>query len=88
MNVLDDEPQRFGEKLGAKLWGGTLYELLPGQALPYHWQYGEEECCIVVSGRPTLHTPTGDRVLGSWDAAWFRRGPEGTHQLRNDTDPS
>jgi uncharacterized cupin superfamily protein len=86
INLLDGEPQRFGEKLGARLWGGTLYELQPGQSSPYHWQYGEEECCLVVSGRPTLRTPAGERVLEPWDVAWFRRGPDGTHGLRNDAD--
>ena len=86
INLFDDEPQRFGEQLGARLWGGTLYELQPGQSSPYHWQYGEEECCLVVGGRPTLRTPEGERVLEPWDVAWFRRGPDGTHGLRNDGD--
>ena len=86
MNLRVDEPQRFGDALGATLWGGTLYELAPGQASPYHWQFGEEEFCIVVAGTPTLRTPEGERVLRVWDVAWFPRGPEGTHGFRNDTD--
>ena len=86
MNLFDDEPRRFGDDFGATLWGGTLYELAPGASSRYHWQYGEEECCIVVSGTPTLRTPDGERVLGPWDVAWFVRGPAGTHGFRNDTD--
>jgi uncharacterized cupin superfamily protein len=46
LNLLDDEPQRFGEALGATLWGGTLWELAPGESSPYHWHYGEEECAM------------------------------------------
>jgi uncharacterized cupin superfamily protein len=66
------------------LWGGTLYELLPGQASPYHWHYGEEECCVVVAGEPTLRTAEGEQVLRAWDMALFPRGPQGAHQVRND----
>jgi len=86
VNLLDDAPQRFGDALGATLWGGTLYELPPGVASPYHWQVGEEELLIVVSGRPTLRTPDGERELEPWDVASFVRGEQGAHQVRNDTD--
>ena len=86
MNLLDDEPQRFGEALGATLWGGTLYELAPGEESTYHWQVGEEEWLVAVSGRPTLRTPHGERVLEPWDTAVFVRGPDGAHQVRNDTE--
>jgi hypothetical protein len=30
LNLFDDEPRRFGDDFGAVGWGGTLYELLPG----------------------------------------------------------
>ena len=50
MNVLHDEPQRFGEKLGATKWGGTLYELAPGEGSSYHWQVGEEEWLVGLRG--------------------------------------
>ena len=84
MNLLDAAPQRFGEALGATQWGGTLYELAPGESLPYHWHYGEEEIVLCVGGAPTLRTPAGERVLQVWEAAWFPRGERGAHQLRND----
>lgn len=86
MNLFDDEPQRFGEAVGAKLWGGTLYELAPGDELPYHWHYGEEEYVIAIAGRPTLRTGDGERRLAPWDVAVFLRGERGVHQLRNDSD--
>jgi uncharacterized cupin superfamily protein len=86
LNLLDDAAQRFGEELGATRWGGTLYELAPGETLPYHWHYGEEEIVICTAGAPTLRTPDGERVLQSWEIAWFPRGERGAHQLRNDGD--
>jgi uncharacterized cupin superfamily protein len=86
LNLLDDEPQRFGEALGATLWGGTLWELAPGESSPYHWRYGEEECAIAVTGRLTLRTPEGEREMAPWDIVWFPRGEQGAHQVRNDGD--
>jgi len=88
LNLLDDGPQRFGEALGATLWGGTLYELAPGEETRYHWQFGEEEFVIVIGGRPTLRTPEGEHALEPWDVAWFVRGEPGAHQVRNDADAS
>jgi uncharacterized cupin superfamily protein len=85
LNLFDDEPQRFGESLGGTLWGGTLYELAPGESVcPYHWHYGEEEWVLVVSGTATMRTVEGERVLSSWDVAAFPAGERGAHQLRND----
>ena len=44
--------------------GTTVYELPPGQAIcPYHYEYGEEEWLLVLSGTPTLRTPDGDLWL-------------------------
>jgi uncharacterized cupin superfamily protein len=67
------------------LWGGSLYELAPGQESPYHWQVGEEEWLLVLSGAPTLRTPDGEQVLGPWDLTAFPRGESGAHQVRNET---
>ena len=85
--VDDDGELRFGDALGGTLWGGTVYELLPGKRVcPYHWHFGEEEWVLVVSGRATLRTPAGERVLEPWDVAAFVRGADGAHEVRNDTD--
>ena len=76
---------RFGGALGASATGASLYELPPGQALcPYHYEYGEEEWLLVVSGRPTVRDPDGSHELAPWDVVFFPRGPDGAHQVRND----
>jgi uncharacterized cupin superfamily protein len=78
---------RFGPQLGAKDSGSTVYELPPGQAIcPYHYEYGEEEWLLVLEGKPTLRTPEGEEQIGPWEVAFFPRGPEGAHTVRNDTD--
>jgi uncharacterized cupin superfamily protein len=78
---------RFGPLLGADRLGATLYELPPGQALcPYHYEYGEEEWLLVLAGRATVRHPGGTDVLEPLDVVCFPRGPEGAHQVRNDTD--
>jgi uncharacterized cupin superfamily protein len=77
---------RLGPALGARETGASLYELGPGQALcPYHYEYGEEEWLLVVAGAVTVRHPGGTDVLGPWEATCFVRGPEGAHQVRNDS---
>ena len=76
-----------GRRLGATLLGGSVYELPPGEKTwPYHYELGCEEWAIVLSGRPTLRTPDGSRQLEPGDLAVFPEGPEGAHQLANETD--
>jgi len=78
---------QLGKSLGAKESGITVYELPPGQAIcPYHWECGEEEWLLVLSGNPTLRHPEGSERLDPWDAVCFPRGPEGAHGVRNETD--
>jgi uncharacterized cupin superfamily protein len=78
---------RFGPALEAKRTGTTVYELAPGQAIcPYHYEYGEEEWLLVLTGRPTLRTPDGSEQLEPWDAVCFPEGPSGAHGVRNETD--
>jgi uncharacterized cupin superfamily protein len=75
-----------GGRLGAELFGASVYELEPGQkTFPYHWQHVEEELLIVLDGEPTLRTPEGEQRLARGDAVVFRRGPDGAHLVRNDT---
>jgi uncharacterized cupin superfamily protein len=77
---------RVGLKLGAELLGASLYETAPGEKLwPYHWETGCEEFLVVVTGRPTLRTPEGERALAPGDVVHFPEGEPGAHQLRNDT---
>jgi len=77
---------RLGAALGAKTSGATLYELPPGQALcPYHYEYGEEEWLLVLEGRATVRTPEGVEEAGPLDLVFFPPGPDGAHQIRNDS---
>lgn len=76
-----------GEELGAQQIGGSVYELPAGQkSFPYHWHHGMEEMLIVLTGEPTLRTPDGEQRLARGDVVAFPRGPEGAHQVRNETD--
>jgi len=47
---------------------------------------GEEECCIVITGTPTLRTPEGERTLAEGDVVTFPRGPKGAKEIRNEGD--
>jgi uncharacterized cupin superfamily protein len=78
---------RLSELLGSQRTGATLYELPPGEAVcPYHYELGEEEWALVVSGRATVRTPDGSTELGPMSLVFFPRGADGAHQLRNDGD--
>lgn len=85
MNLFADGG-RIGDALGADGWGCTVYALAPGEASAYHWHVGEEEMLLVLAGNPTLRTPEGESRLEPWDVALFRRGEQGAHQIRNDTE--
>jgi uncharacterized cupin superfamily protein len=78
---------RFGRVLGAKSTGASLYHLPPGEALcPYHYEYGEEEWALVLEGQATVRTPAGSEQIGPMELLFFPCGPEGAHQILNDTD--
>ena len=47
--------------------------------------YGEEEWLLVLEGRPTVRTPEGSEAAEPLDLVVFPMGPEGAHQVRNDT---
>jgi len=87
----DDDPPgydtgyvRLAEKLGATKLGGTVYELPTGQSIcPYHYEYGNEEWLIVVTGHPTLRTPQGEHELSPGESVCFPEGPAGAHKVTN-----
>src|SRR3954470_19701399 len=89
----EDDPEgfrsglfRIGKQLGAERTGTSVYELPPGQRLcPYHYEYGEEEWVMALEGRPTIRTPEGTETIEPFDVVFFPRGPDGAHQIRNDT---
>ncbi len=90
----DGDPEGFrsglfrpGKSLGATDTGASVYDLPPGQSIcPYHYEYGEEEWALVLAGTATLRTPQGTEELGPMELAFFPKGPDGAHLLRNDTD--
>jgi uncharacterized cupin superfamily protein len=77
----------IGKRLGSGgLLGGTVYEVPPGEKTwPYHYELGCEEWLVVVSGRPTLRGPDGERELEPGDVAVFPSGPQGAHGVENRT---
>lgn len=89
----DDDPPgygtaygRVGPLVGGERLGLSVYELSPGQSIcPYHWEASDEEWLIVLVGRPTLRTPSGEQELGPWDAVCFPVGEAGAHKVTNRT---
>ena len=74
---------RAAEKPGL---GMTLYELDPGNFVVYHFHHAWEELLVVLRGRPTLRTPSGERRLDEGEAVYFPTGADGAHSLRNDSE--
>jgi uncharacterized cupin superfamily protein len=85
----DDDPPgyharaaRIGAQLEAEMLGATVYELDPGQSIcPYHYEGGNEEWLLVLSGRPLLRHPDGEDILDPGDLVCFPDGPAGAHKL-------
>lgn len=93
LGVDDEDPpefriryRRLGPLLGGRLLGATVYEVDPGQRSgPYHYELGNEECVLVLAGRPTLRHPDGRDVLAVGDLVMFPEGERGAHQLINES---
>jgi uncharacterized cupin superfamily protein len=92
-NVWDEVPDWGG--IGARRLvrsesselGASIWELQPGGSqFVYHFHHGSEELLVVLRGTPTVRMHDGDRALAEGDVVPFPRGPEGAHQIRNDTD--
>jgi uncharacterized cupin superfamily protein len=90
----DDDPdgyhtafKRLAPELGATKLAFNVFELLPGQSVcPYHYESGEEEWIVVLTGRPTLRMPDGERELGPWDCVFCPSGEDGAHKVTNRTE--
>jgi len=77
---------RVGPLVDATRLGLSVYQLPPGQSIcPYHYETGEEEWLIVLSGAPTLRTPAGEQELRVWDTVFFPNNEEGAHKVTNQT---
>ena len=66
--------------------GASLYQLERGNFMIFHLHHGSEELLIVLRGRPTLRTLAGTRQLEEGEVVHFPTGPDGAHEIRNDTD--
>jgi len=93
-NIWDDVPD-WGGGVGARpvvraeanRLGASLWEFQPGTTqFVYHFHHGTEELLVVLRGRPTVRMHDGDHELGEGDVLPFPAGPDGGHQIRNDTD--
>ena len=74
-------------RVAAEALGASLYELPPGERTwKYHYEVGNDELLVVVSGRPTLRTPQGEEELRPGDCILFPQGPDGAHQVVNGSD--
>ena len=75
---------RLGRQAGAQDLGASLFEIPPGAAtFPLHAHFANEELLIVLVGRPTLTTRTGERELLPGEVVAFPAGLEGAHRLDN-----
>jgi uncharacterized cupin superfamily protein len=92
-NVWDEVPDWGG--VGARrlvraesnALGASVWELQPGASqFVYHFHHGSEELLVVLRGAPTVRMHDGDHELAEGDVVPFPRGPEGGHQVRNDSD--
>jgi uncharacterized cupin superfamily protein len=78
---------RLGRQAGSERLGASLYELQPGQAQwPVHYHLGNEELLVVLSGKPTLRTPDGERELRQGEVVALPVGERGAHQIVNRTE--
>jgi len=78
---------RLGRQAGSRDLGASLFELPPGAAsFPLHIHYANEELLVVLSGRPTLRTPDGERELAEGEVVAFPAGREGGHAVDNESD--
>jgi uncharacterized cupin superfamily protein len=68
------------------LLGASLYELERGNFMIFHFHHGSEELLVVLRGRPTLRTGEETRQLEEGAVVHFPPGPDGAHELRNDSD--
>jgi uncharacterized cupin superfamily protein len=66
--------------------GATVYQLGPGNWVPFHFHHASEELMMVLRGRPTLRTQSGNRQLDEGEVLHFPTGPDGAHGVANETD--
>ena len=66
--------------------GATVYELDPGNFVPYHFHHASEEMLVVLDGQMTMKTEEGERLVKRGEVVVFPVGPDGAHGFHNDGD--
>jgi uncharacterized cupin superfamily protein len=59
-----------------------LYDVDPGESLPYHYEY-VEEWLLVIDGTVAVRVPDGENELVRGGLLRFPAGPDGAHQIAN-----
>jgi|SRR5438067_8563090 len=77
---------RVGERAGAEWLGASVYELMPGEEMVFHYHVQREELLVVLSGRLSLRTAAGWEELPEGEVVAFPRGERGAHGYRNGGD--
>lgn len=78
---------RLARRLGGEMLGASVFVLPPGEkSFPYHVHRANEELLLVLEGEVELRSPAGLEPMGVGDAALFRRGEAGAHQVINKAD--
>jgi uncharacterized cupin superfamily protein len=72
----------------AERLGATVYELGPGNFVPYHFHHGAEEMLVVLDGEMSMKTEQGERLVRRGEVVIFPVGPAGAHGFRVDGDGS
>jgi uncharacterized cupin superfamily protein len=73
-------------KAGGSRLGCSLYEVPPGAgAWPLHYHFANEEAIYVLQGQGTLRGKESKTPLRAGDYVVLPAGPEGTHQVVNDS---
>jgi uncharacterized cupin superfamily protein len=70
----------------AERLGATVYEIGPGNFVPYHFHHASEEMLVVLEGEMTMKTEQGQRLVRRGEVVIFPVGPAGAHGFRNDGD--
>jgi uncharacterized cupin superfamily protein len=70
----------------AERLGATVYELGPGNFVPYHFHHAAEETLVVLDGEMTMKTEEGERLVRRGEVVIYPVGPVGAHGFRNDGD--
>lgn len=76
---------RLAARAGAEHLGASLYQLLPGGEMVFHYHVQREELLIVLSGELSLRTASGWERLPEGEVVAFPRGERGAHGCRNDS---